>query len=89
MANKLAKLTTKTESGSDYPSPAYEGKYKPSKEEEMRRRRYKAEDGLRTLQRAQEVMADKQLMADIRCVAAEQMKALKKVHQPSGRKAAV
>ncbi len=43
-----------------------------------RERRYKAEDGLRTLQKAEECRKDKSLMKDIKALAREQMKAVSK-----------
>lgn len=51
----------------------------PSKESKDRERRYKAEEGLRTLQRAKECEADKGLMRDIKALAKEEMKKLKKI----------
>ena len=47
----------------------------PSAEE----RRYRAEDGLRTLQRAEEIKADKGLMADIKAHGQKQMATIAKV----------
>lgn len=52
--------------------------YKPTKEDEARERRYRAEDGLRTLQRADEIRNDKQCMSDIKALAQEQMNTAKK-----------
>lgn len=52
--------------------------YKPSPEEKARQRRYAAEDGLRAIQRAEEIKKDKQCMADIKALAKEQMDNLKK-----------
>lgn len=43
---------------------------------EARERRYKAEDALRTLTRAEECKRDKTLMSDVRRLANEQMKSL-------------
>ena len=51
--------------------------YKQTKEDRERERRYRAEDGLRTIQRAEEIKKDKQCMADIRKLATEQMNNLK------------
>lgn len=48
----------------------------PTKADEARERRYRAEDALRTLQRAREVERDKQLMGDVKTLAREQMQAL-------------
>jgi len=55
------------------PSP-----YKRTKEDEARERRYAAEDGLRAIQRAEEVRSNKKLMADVKALAAEQVANLKK-----------
>lgn len=52
--------------------------YKRTKEDEARERRYRAEDGLRTLQRADEIKRDKQLCNDIKALAKEQVKAAQK-----------
>lgn len=60
-------------STSSIPTP-----YKPTKEDEARERRYRAEDGLRAIQRAEEVKADKNLMKDIKALANEQVNNLKK-----------
>lgn len=68
----IAKLSTAV----DY--PANPSKYKPSKEDVARERRYKAEDGLRAIQRAEEVRKDKTLMSDIKSLAKEQVDNLKK-----------
>ena len=46
---------------------------------EAEERRYRAEDGLRVLQRAEECRKDKQLMADIKRLAKSQMKVLGKI----------
>lgn len=52
--------------------------YKQTKEDQERQRRYAAEDGLRSIQRAEEIKNDKRLMGDIRSLAQEQMANLKK-----------
>lgn len=52
--------------------------YKRTKEDEARERRYAAEDGLRTIQRAEEIRSNKKLMADVKALAAEQVANLKK-----------
>ena len=49
-----------------------------NRESEARERKYKAEDGLRTLQRAQEIKKDKGLLKDIKALAKEQLKAVSK-----------
>lgn len=61
-----------------YPCDVPTKAYKPSKEDQARQRRYAAEDGLRAIQRAEEIKKDKQCMADIRSLAKEQMNNLKK-----------
>lgn len=48
-----------------------------TKSDEARERRYRAEDGLRSLNRAAEIKRDKSLMKDIKCLAKDQLKALK------------
>lgn len=52
--------------------------YKRTKDDEARERRYAAEDGLRAIQRAEEIRANKSLMADVKALAAEQITNLKK-----------
>lgn len=51
---------------------------KPTKDQKDQERRWKAEDGLRTIQRAEEVKRDKKLMGDIKALASEQVSNLKK-----------
>ncbi len=51
----------------------------PDKDWEQRERKYKAEDALRTLQRAEEIKSDKGLMKDCKALANTQMKALGKI----------
>lgn len=50
-----------------------------SKEHEARERKYRAEDALRTMQRADEIKRDSGLMKDMKALAKEQMNSLKKV----------
>lgn len=52
--------------------------YPQTKEQKDRERRYAAEDGLRAIQRAEEIKSNKQLMSDVKALAAEQIKALSK-----------
>lgn len=52
---------------------------RPSKESEARERRYRAEDALRALERAEECKRDSGLMKDVKKLAAEKMQALKKI----------
>lgn len=47
-----------------------------NKEWEARERKYKAEEALRTLQRADEVRRDKGLMKDVKALATQQLKAV-------------
>lgn len=63
--------------GGDYPASAPVA-YKQSKDDIARQRRYEAEDGLRAIQRAEEIKADKSKMADIKALANEQVQNLKK-----------
>ncbi len=49
-----------------------------TKESEASRRRWAAEDGLRSIQRAEEIKRDKKLMGDIKALASEQVQNLKK-----------
>ena len=79
--NKLAKLTSV--STGDYPSPM-SGR-KQTAEDKLRERKYRAEDALRCLERAAEIVKDKALMADVQVLVKEKMKALKAVE---GKKAA-
>lgn len=44
-----------------------------------RERKYRAEDALRTMQRADEIKSDKGLMRDMKALAKEQMASLNKV----------
>ena len=60
------------------PPLAIEAPYKRTKEDEARERRYRAEDGLRAIQRAEEIKSDKSLMSDIKALANEQVSNLKK-----------
>jgi hypothetical protein len=76
MAKKTTKLPVANITA-DYPSTACKP-YKPSKEEQERQRRYAAEDGLRAIQRAEEVKSNKQLMSDVKALASEQVNNLKK-----------
>lgn len=52
--------------------------YRQTKEDQERQRRYAAEDGLRAIQRAEEIRGDKRLMGDIKSLAKEQMNNLQK-----------
>lgn len=52
--------------------------YPQTKEQKDRERRYAAEDGLRAIQRAEEIKNNKTLMADIKALANEQVLNLKK-----------
>lgn len=49
------------------------------KDYEAKERRYRAEDALRSINRAAEIKGDKQLMRDVKSLAKEQMNALKKI----------
>lgn len=75
MRNKLAKIVH-AELSVAPATTAY-----PAKDEahDMRERRYRAEEALRTLCRADEIRRDRLLMADIKIVAREQRKSLEGV----------
>lgn len=68
------KLPTST-GGQAMPMPTM----KPSKEMLDRERRYKAEDALRDIERAEGHKRDSKLMADVKDMAKEKMESLKKV----------
>ena len=53
--------------------------YKPSKEDQNRERRYRAEDALRDIERAKKHEGDKQLMSDVKALAKEKIQDLTKV----------
>ena len=72
MAKKSNKLPVASNSISAVP-------YKRTKDDEDRERRYRAEDGLRAIQRADEVKSDKKLMGDIKALAKEQISCLSKI----------
>lgn len=52
--------------------------YRETKEDRERQRKWAAEDGLRTIQQAEKIKNDKQLMSDIKALATEQVSNLKK-----------
>lgn len=60
------------------PSTVRDAPYKPSKEDEARERRYRAEDALRSIQRADEIRKDSKLMNDVKQLAKEQMETAKR-----------
>lgn len=51
----------------------------PTASDKARERRYQVEDGLRTMQRAEEIKKDRSLVKDIKMLAKEQMASLSKV----------
>jgi hypothetical protein len=53
--------------------------YKPNKADVERERRYRAEDALRAIQRADEVRKDKGLMKDVKTYVKEQAKLASKL----------
>ena len=60
------------------PSNSLPAVYKPTKADVERENRYRAEDALRTLARADEIRADKGLMGSVKQLAREQMETAKK-----------
>ncbi len=80
MANKLSKLTMPDKAGGDYPMAVpSRPSAKETREQEMERRRYRAKDAMRTLIEAERIRGDRQLMADIQVVAAEEAKKLRTI----------
>jgi hypothetical protein len=53
--------------------------YKVSAEDKERERRYRAEDALRDIERAEAHKADKSLMKDVKCLAKEKIDNMKKI----------
>lgn len=72
--SKLPVNRLPTSTAVDRPAP-----YKPSKQEIDRERRYKAEDAMRDLERAEVHKKDKSLMSDVKQCAAEKIDSLKKI----------
>lgn len=54
-------------------------RYTPSAEDKERERKYRAEDDIRTMQRAEEIKRDKERMKAMKSIAKEQMNGLKKI----------
>ena len=54
-------------------------RYQPSAEDKARDRKYRAEDDIRTMQRAEEIRRDKERMKAVKDIAKEQMNGLKKI----------
>lgn len=52
---------------------------KPSAEDKARERRYRAEDALRDIERAEGHKKDKNLMSDVKSLAKEKMNTMKKI----------
>lgn len=77
---KKAKSTLKNAiAGPANTAPIAVERYKPSKEEVAREKKYQAEDDIRTLQRAEEIKKDKERMNAAKQVAKSQMQDLKKI----------
>ena len=68
------KLTSAASSAPEVAQP-----YKPSKEDEARERKYRAEDAIRTLTRAEEIKGDKGLMRDVKAHASKQAEHMGKI----------
>lgn len=79
--NKLSGLMAKASAGMDMPSPV-----RATKEEAAERRRYRAEEDLRTVTRAEEIRRDRERMSDVRKLAQEQVKNLQCVTKRPGAK---
>jgi hypothetical protein len=69
---KLAKIPVPVKIVHDEPETS-------NKDSEARERRYRAEDALRDLERAKKHESDKALMADVKKLASERVKALKDI----------
>jgi len=67
---KSSKLSSMVEVAEPYPSTA---------EDKAREKRWRAEEDIRTIQRAEEIKKDKSRVAEMKKVANEQIKDLKKV----------
>lgn len=57
----------------------------PRAEDEAREKKYRAEDALRTLKRAEEIRSDRELMRDVKICAKADMKAVSRVIAPKKR----
>lgn len=79
MANKLSKLTTEAAGKPSGDYPVSTSPPRDTRAQDMERRRWRAKDAMRTLIEAERIRADKQLMADIQVVAAEEAKKLKTI----------
>lgn len=74
MAKKRLPIAAKSTAELASPTP-----YKRTKEDIEKERRYRAEDALRTCKEYEKIKGDKQLMSDVKRLAAEEMNKLKKV----------
>lgn len=72
----MAKKAKQTKSSLPVASTA-EVSYKPTAEDKARERRYRAEEDLRTMQRADEIKKDKDRKSAMQELAKEQLKAAK------------
>jgi hypothetical protein len=81
MANKLSKLTMADANKPSGDYPIATGPSRSTKEQDMERRRWRAKDAMRTLIEAERIRKDRQLMADIQVVAAEEAKKLRTIQE--------
>lgn len=72
-------MTKKPKLPVEMPSTASCAPYKPNKADVERERRYRAEDALRSIQRADEVRSDKALMKDVKQYVKDQAKIVSKL----------
>jgi hypothetical protein len=77
MAKKMPKNKLPVATAS--PSNAVDMDRKPTKEQMERERRYRAEEAMHDLERAEGHKKDKDLMKDVKMVAKEKMESLKKI----------
>lgn len=83
----MAKKTTKLSGMVSKPIPVKiistsddsPSRYERSAEDKARDRKYRAEDDIRTMQRAEEIKRDKERMKAMKDIAKEQMDGLKKI----------
>lgn len=71
-AKKKSRLSSLVDTVKDIP-------YSPSPAEKAERRKWEIEDALRTVQKAEEIKKDGKLMKEVKSMARDKMKELKKV----------
>jgi len=79
MAKKMSNKLPVAKAGGPVSTADRPAPYKPSKQELDRERRYRAEDALRDIERAEGHKRDSKLMGDVKQLAQEKMSSLKKI----------